>query len=413
MNRVVITGMGAVTPIGNSVDAFWESLKAGKNGVTEITRFDASETGVTLAAELKDFDATVYMPKKETKRTDLFSQYGIAAAVQAMENSGLDTEKIDVDRFGVIVSSGIGGMNTIQEQVIKMHNRGPQRVAPFFVPMVIGNMAAGNIAIRVGAKGLCTSIVTACASGTNSIGEAFRSIKHGYSDVILAGGTEATICEIGIAGFGALTALSKSTDPERGSIPFDKERNGFVMGEGAGVLVLEELQHALDRGAKIYGEVVGYGSTCDAGHMTSPSVDGSGAGKAMIQAMKEAGIEPKDVDYINAHGTSTPANDSAETTAIKYAMGEEAHNVPISSTKSMIGHLLGAAGAVEGIACVKALENDFLPPTIGFKEADEACDLDYIPNVGRKVESAKYALSNSLGFGGHNAVVCFKKWEEA
>ncbi|MDT1938629.1 MULTISPECIES: beta-ketoacyl-ACP synthase II [Carnobacterium] len=413
MNRVVITGMGAVTPIGNSVDAFWESLKAGKNGVTEITRFDASETGVTLAAELKDFDATVYMPKKETKRTDLFSQYGIAAAVQAMENSGLDTEKIDVDRFGVIVSSGIGGMNTIQEQVIKMHDRGPQRVAPFFVPMVIGNMAAGNIAIRVGAKGLCTSIVTACASGTNSIGEAFRSIKHGYSDVILAGGTEATICEIGIAGFGALTALSKSTDPERGSIPFDKERNGFVMGEGAGVLVLEELQHALDRGAKIYGEVVGYGSTCDAGHMTSPSVDGSGAGKAMIQAMKEAGIEPKDVDYINAHGTSTPANDSAETTAIKYAMGEEAHKVPISSTKSMIGHLLGAAGAVEGIACVKALENDFLPPTIGFKEADEACDLDYIPNVGRKVESAKYALSNSLGFGGHNAVVCFKKWEEA
>ncbi|TFJ44068.1 beta-ketoacyl-[acyl-carrier-protein] synthase II [Carnobacterium divergens] len=413
MNRVVITGMGAVTPIGNSVDAFWESLKAGKNGVTEITRFDASETGVTLAAELKDFDATVYMPKKETKRTDLFSQYGIAAAVQAMENSGLDTEKIDVDRFGVIVSSGIGGMNTIQEQVIKMHDRGPQRVAPFFVPMVIGNMAAGNIAIRVGAKGLCTSIVTACASGTNSIGEAFRSIKHGYSDVILAGGTEATICEIGIAGFGALTALSKSTDPERGSIPFDKERNGFVMGEGAGVLVLEELQHALDRGAKIYGEVVGYGSTCDAGHMTSPSVDGSGAGKAMIQAMKEAGIEPKDVDYINAHGTSTPANDSAETTAIKYAMGEEAHNIPISSTKSMIGHLLGAAGAVEGIACVKALENDFLPPTIGFKEADEACDLDYIPNVGRKVESAKYALSNSLGFGGHNAVVCFKKWEEA
>ncbi|TFI72087.1 beta-ketoacyl-ACP synthase II [Carnobacterium divergens] len=413
MNRVVITGMGAVTPIGNSVDAFWESLKAGKNGVTEITRFDASETGVTLAAELKDFDATVYMPKKETKRTDLFSQYGIAAAVQAMENSGLDTEKIDVDRFGVIVSSGIGGMNTIQEQVIKMHDRGPQRVAPFFVPMVIGNMAAGNIAIRVGAKGLCTSIVTACASGTNSIGEAFRSIKHGYLDVILAGGTEATICEIGIAGFGALTALSKSTDPERGSIPFDKERNGFVMGEGAGVLVLEELQHALDRGAKIYGEVVGYGSTCDAGHMTSPSVDGSGAGKAMIQAMKEAGIEPKDVDYINAHGTSTPANDSAETTAIKYAMGEEAHKVPISSTKSMIGHLLGAAGAVEGIACVKALENDFLPPTIGFKEADEACDLDYIPNVGRKVESAKYALSNSLGFGGHNAVVCFKKWEEA
>lgn len=414
MNRVVITGMGAVTPVGNSVDTYWESLKAGKNGITKITRFDASETGITIAAELKDFDATQYMPRKETKRTDLFSQYGIAAAVQAMEDSQLDTEKIDVDRFGVIVSSGIGGMNTIQEQVIKMHEKGPQRVAPFFVPMVIGNMAAGNIAIRVGAKGICTSIVTACASGTNSIGEAFRSIKHGYSDVILAGGTEATICEIGIAGFGALTALSKSTDPDRGSIPFDKERNGFVMGEGAGVLVLEELEHAIARGAKIYGEVVGYGSTCDAGHMTAPSVDGSGAGKAMLQAMKEAGITPTDVDYINAHGTSTPANDSAETTAIKYAMGEElAKQVPISSTKSMVGHLLGAAGAIEGIACVKALQDGFLPPTIGYQETDEACDLDYIPNVGRAANDAQYALSNSLGFGGHNAVVCFKKWEDA
>lgn len=410
MRRVVITGLGAVTPIGNTAQEFMENVKAGKNGIAPITKFDASETGVTVAAEVKDFDPTLYMQKKDTKRMDLFSIYGVSAAVQAMEDSQIDIEKIDANRMGVIVSSGIGGMNTIQDQVIRMHDKGPQRVAPFFVPMAIANMAAGNISIKTGARGICTSIVTACASATNAIGEAYRNIKHGYSDVILAGGTEATVCEIGISGFNALTALSTATDPERASIPFDKERNGFVMGEGAGVLVLEELEHALARGAKIYGEVAGYGTNSDAYHVTSPSPDGSGAGLCMQLAMEDAGISPEQVDYINAHGTSTPTNDGAETAAIKFAFGEQAQQVPISSTKSMTGHLLGAAGAIEAMACIAALQADFIPPTIGFQTVDEACDLDYVPNVGRE-QKVTYALSNSLGFGGHNAVCCFKKWE--
>ncbi len=409
MNRVVITGMGAVTPLGNTVDEFWDGLKAGKNGIAPITKFDATETGISVAGELKDFDATNYMPRKIAKRMDEFSRYGVAAAVQAVEMSGIDTEQTDMDRFGVIVGSGIGGLNAMQEQIIKMHDKGPQRVAPFFVPMAIGNMVAGNISIAIGTKGINTSIVTACASGNNAIGEAYRNIKHGYSDVILAGGAEGTINEIGISGFAALTALSTSTDPDRASIPFDKDRHGFVMGEGAGVLMLESLDHAVERGATIYGEVVGYGSTGDGYHMTAPTPDGSGAGKAMLNAMAEAGITPEEVGYINAHGTSTPANDSAETMAIKYALGETAKKVAISSTKSMTGHLLGAAGAIEAIACVKALQDDFLPPTIGLETADEACDLDYIPRVGRQAE-VRYALNNSLGFGGHNAVTCFKKW---
>lgn len=410
MNRVVITGMGAVTPLGNTVDEFWDGLKAGKNGIAPITKFDATETGISVAGELKDFDATNYMPRKIAKRMDEFSRYGVAAAVQAVEMSGIDTEQTDMDRFGVIVGSGIGGLNAMQEQIIKMHDKGPQRVAPFFVPMAIGNMVAGNISIAIGTKGINTSIVTACASGNNAIGEAYRNIKHGYSDVILAGGAEGTINEIGISGFAALTALSTSTDPDRASIPFDKDRHGFVMGEGAGVLMLESLDHAVERGATIYGEVVGYGSTGDGYHMTAPTPDGSGAGKAMLNAMAEAGITPEEVGYINAHGTSTPANDSAETMAIKYALGETAKKVAISSTKSMTGHLLGAAGAIEAIACVKALQDDFLPPTIGLETTDEACDLDYIPRVGRQAE-VRYALNNSLGFGGHNAVTCFKKWE--
>ncbi|AEB29978.1 3-oxoacyl-[acyl-carrier-protein] synthase II [Carnobacterium sp. 17-4] len=409
-NRVVITGMGAVTPLGNTVDEFWNGLKAGKNGIAPITKFDATETGITVAGELKDFDATNYMQRKISKRMDEFSRYGVAAAVQAVEESGIDREKTDMNRFGVIVGSGIGGLNAMQEQIIKMNTKGPQRVAPFFVPMAIGNMAAGNISIAIGTKGINTSIVTACASGNNSIGEAYRNIKHGYSDVILAGGAEGTINEIGIAGFAALTALSKSTDPDRASIPFDKERTGFVMGEGAAVLMLESLDHALERGATIYAEVVGYGSTGDGYHMTAPTPDGSGAGRAMQDAMAEAGITPADVGYINAHGTSTGANDSAETMAIKYAFGDEAKNVAISSTKSMTGHLLGAAGAIEAVACVKALQDGFLPPTIGLQVPDEACDLDYIPNVGREAD-VKYTLNNSLGFGGHNAVTCFKKWE--
>ncbi|MER2227666.1 MAG: beta-ketoacyl-ACP synthase II [Carnobacterium sp.] len=409
-NRVVITGMGAVTPLGNTVDEFWDGLKAGKNGIAPITKFDATETGITVAGELKDFDATNYMPRKISKRMDEFSRYGVAAAVQAVEESGIDREKTDMNRFGVIVGSGIGGLNAMQEQIIKMNTKGPQRVAPLFVPMAIGNMAAGNISIAIGTKGINTSIVTACASGNNSIGEAYRNIKHGYSDVILAGGAEGTINEIGISGFAALTALSTSTDPDRASIPFDKERTGFVMGEGAAVLMLESLDHALERGATIYAEVVGYGSTGDGYHMTAPTPDGSGAGRAMQDAMAEAGITPADVGYINAHGTGTGANDSAETMAIKYAFGDEAKNVAISSTKSMTGHLLGAAGAIEAVACVKALQDGFLPPTIGLQVPDEACDLDYIPNVGREAD-VKYTLNNSLGFGGHNAVTCFKKWE--
>lgn len=412
MKRVVVTGMGAITPLGNTVNEFWQNIKSGKSGIGSITRFDATDTGVSVAAEVKDFDPTLYMEKKATKRMDLFSIYGVSAALQAFDDSGLTLESIDPERLGVIASSGIGGMTTIQEQVIKMTNRGPQRVAPLFVPMAIGNMVAGNISYYVGAKGMSSSIVTACASGTNAIGEAFRSIKHGYADAIIAGGAEATICEIGIAGFGSLTALTKEADPTKASIPFDKNRSGFVMGEGAGMLVLEELEHALNRKAKIYGEVVGYGATSDAYHMTSPDPDGSGAGRAMQLAMKEADIKTSDVDYINAHGTSTQNNDSAETTAIKYALGDDADIVAISSSKSMIGHLLGAAGAVEGIICLKSLTDQFVPPTIGLNTVDPLCDLDYVPNKGRAT-TVKYAMSNSLGFGGHNAVCLFKKWEDA
>ena len=413
MERVVITGMGAITPLGNTVEDFWNGIKNGENGIAPITKFDASETGITVAAEVKDFDPTKYMDRKEYKRMDLYSQYAVAAAVQAMENSGLDIDKVDSSRFGVIIGSGIGGLNQMESGIIKMDKKGPKRVPPMFVPMTIGNMAAGNTSIKLGAKGISLDIVTACASATNSIGEAYRNIKHGYSDLIVAGGAEGTICEIGIAGFAALTALSESTDPDRASIPFDKERNGFVMGEGAGVLMLESLTHATERGATILGEVVGYGSNSDAYHMTAPSVDGSGAGKAMILAMEEAGIKPEQVDYINAHGTSTPANDSAETLAIKYALGEEvAHKVAISSSKSMTGHLLGAAGGIESIVSVKAIQEGFVPPTIGYQVPDEECDLDYVPNNGRK-QDIQYVLNNSLGFGGHNAVLCFKKWEEA
>lgn len=412
MKRVVVTGMGAITPLGNTVNEFWQNIKSGKSGIGSITRFDATDTGVSVAAEVKDFDPTLYMEKKATKRMDLFSIYGVSAALQAFDDSGLTLESIDPERLGVIASSGIGGMTTIQEQVIKMTNKGPQRVAPLFVPMAIGNMVAGNISYYVGAKGMSSSIVTACASGTNAIGEAFRSIKHGYADAIIAGGSEATICEIGIAGFGSLTALTKEADPTKASIPFDKNRSGFVMGEGAGMLVLEELEHALNRKAKIYGEVVGYGATSDAYHMTSPDPDGSGAGRAMQLAMKEADIKTSDVDYINAHGTSTQNNDSAETMAIKYALGDDADSVAISSSKSMIGHLLGAAGAVEGIICLKSLTDQFVPPTIGLNTVDPLCDLDYVPNKGRAT-TVKYAMSNSLGFGGHNAVCLFKKWEDA
>lgn len=409
MRRVVITGIGAVTPLGNTAQETMTNLREGKNGIAPISRFDANETGITVAGEVKDFDPTLYMAKKDVKRMDMYSVYAIAAAEQALQDSGLIIDESNADRVGSMVSSGIGGMETIQNQVIRMSKKGPKRIAPLFVPMVIGNMAAANVAIKIGAKGNCSSIVTACASSTNAIGEAFRDIKHGYADVVFAGGAEATICEIGIGGFAALTALSEETDPTIASRPFDKDRDGFVMGEGSAILVLEELEHAKARGAKIYAEVAGYGSNCDAHHITSPNADGSGAGKCMLLAIDEAGIAKEEISYINAHGTSTPTNDGAETTAIKYAFGDYAYKIPVSSTKSMVGHLLGAAGAVEALACITALENDVIPPTIGLENPDETCDLDYVPGQPRQTE-VNYTLSNSLGFGGHNAVLCLKKW---
>lgn len=410
--RVVVTGMGAVTPLGSTVEDFWKGIREGVCGIELLQKFDTTDYKVKVAAEVKGFEPEKYMSKKDVKRNDPFAVYGLAAAVQAFEDSGLDMEKEDASRVGVIVGSGIGGLITMQEQVIRLHDRGPGRVSPLFIPMTISNMVAGNIAIRFGAKGICENIVTACATGTNCIGTAFRNIKHGYLDACISGGAEASICEIGVAGFTNLTALSTSEDPKDACKPFDKERDGFVMGDGAGILILEELEHAKARGAKIYGEIVGYGATGDAYHMTAPCPDGSGAAKAMELAMEEAGITPEQVDYINAHGTSTQANEIGETAAIKLAFGDAAKKVAISSTKSMTGHLLGAAGAIESIVCIKALEEGFLPATINYKTPDENCDLDYIPNEGRSVPGAEYALSNSLGFGGHNGVLCFKKWSE-
>ncbi|HCE12096.1 MULTISPECIES: beta-ketoacyl-ACP synthase II [unclassified Enterococcus] len=412
MNRVVITGYGVTSPIGNDPETFLASLQNGTNGIAPITKFDAEATGITLAGEVKDFPLEKYFVKKDTKRMDLFSIYGIYAALEAMNMADLHAESIDADRFGVMVGSGIGGLPTIQDQVIRMHDKGANRVSPMFVPMSIVNMVAGNIALRVGAKGICTTTVSACASGTHSIGEAFRNIKHGYADVMIAGGSEATICEIGIAGFASLTALTTETDPNKASVPFDKDRSGFVMGEGAGVFVLESLEHAQQRGATILGEVVGYGANCDAYHMTAPNPDGSGAGKAMKLAMNEAGITPAEVGYINAHGTSTPANDSAEATSIQYGLGEDYRKPYVSSTKSMTGHLLGAAGGIEAIASLLALQHQFIPPTINVTEQDPAIDLNVVKNQSQPAELT-YALSNSLGFGGHNAVIALKRWEEA
>lgn len=407
--RVVITGLGAITPVGNDVDTFWNSIKEGKCGIDVIKAFDVSDFKAKLAAEVKDFNPEDYMEKKETKRNDRFCQFALAASAQAIEDSKLDLDAVDKERFGVILGSGIGGISTIEEQHTKLMEKGPNRVSPMVIPMIIANMAAGNVAIKYGAKGICTTIVTACASSNNAIGESFRNIKYGYADVMISGGSEAGITPLSVAGFASLTALSKSTDPLRASIPFDKERNGFIMGEGSGILILEELEHALKRGAKIYAEVVGYGATGDAYHITSPSPDGEGAARAMKLAMEEANVEKQDISYINAHGTSTPYNDRCETAAIKQAFGEYAYNIPISSTKSMTGHLLGAAGAVEAAICVKAIQENFIPPTIGYKEKDEECDLDYVPNKGREAE-VKYALSNSMGFGGHNAMIIFKKY---
>lgn len=407
--RVVVTGLGALTPLGLNVEESWNGIKEGKVGIDKITLIDASEHKAKVAGEVKNFNAEEYLGKKEAKRMDRFTQLAVVAAREAVKDSGIDLEKVNKERFGVIVSSGIGGLGTIEEQVINKHEKGVGRVSPFFVPMSIVNLVAGTIAIEFGAKGTCTSVVTACATGTQCIGEAFRNIKYGYSDIIIAGSSEAPITPMGVAGFASMKALSKSEDPLRASIPFDKERNGFVMGEGAGMLILEDMESALKRGAKIYAEVVGYGSTCDAHHITAPDPSAEMSGRALELAMEEGHIKPEEVSYINAHGTSTELNDKTETRAIKNALGDYAYKVAISSTKSMTGHLLGAAGSVEGIFAVKAIEDSFIPPTVGYKVPDEECDLDYTPNVGRKAD-VQVALSSSLGFGGHNAVIAFRKW---
>ncbi|WP_024614537.1 beta-ketoacyl-ACP synthase II [Clostridium sp. Ade.TY] len=408
--RVVVTGMGAITPIGNNVNEFWNNAKSGKLGIDFVTLVNKDEVSVKVAGEVKNFDAAESLGKKESKRLDRFSQFALVAADEAIKSAGLELDNMDKNRIGVLVGSGIGGFQTIETEITKMAT-GSKRVSPFFIPMAIINMAAGNISIKYGLKGPSTSIVTACATGTNSIGEAFRQIKHGYADCILAGGVEAPITKIGIEGFASLKALNSSNDPRKSSIPFDKNRSGFVMGEGAGILVLESLESAEKRGAKILAEVVGYGSTCDAYHITSPDPEGEGASRAMLQAINEANINPNEVSYINAHGTSTPFNDKFETIAIKRTFKDDAYKIPVSSTKSMTGHLLGAAGAIESIICIESIIDNFVPPTIGYENKDEDCDLDYVPNEGRSHE-VNYALTNSLGFGGHNATLLFKKWDE-
>lgn len=408
MRRVVVTGLGAITPIGNSVSQMWESVKAGKCGIDKITLFDTTDRKVTLAGEVKNYVPEEFLDKREARKMDRYVQFAMAAANEAMKDAGLDMEKEDTSRCGCIVSSGIGGLGTIEAEDKKGMEKGYDRVSPHFIPMVISNMAAGNIAIAYGFHGMCTCPVTACASGTNAIGDAFRQIRDGYADVMICGGSEASITPLGIGGFTSLKALSQAEDPKRASIPFDKERSGFVMGEGAGILILEEYEHAVNRGAKIYCEVAGYGANCDAHHITAPLEDGSMAAKCMQMAMNDAGVLPENIDYINAHGTSTPLNDKGETKAVKLAFGEHANHVMMSSTKSMTGHLLGASGAVEGIITALSVQNDFVPATIGYQVPDENCDLDIVANEGRNV-SVNYAMSNSLGFGGHNATVIFKK----
>ena len=408
--RVVITGLGAITPIGLNVSDFWNSCKEGVCGIEPISYFDTSDFKAKLAAELKGFDAKNFMDAKQAKRMEAFSQYAVAAAKEALEDAKIDMEKEDSFRVGVSVGSGIGSLQAMEREHSKLLDKGPSRVAPLLVPLMISNMAAGNVGIQFGLRGKNINIVTACATGTHSIGEAFRSIAYGEAEVMLAGGSEASISPIGVAGFAALTALNTTEDKTRASIPFDKDRAGFVMGEGAGILILEELEHAKQRGAKIYAEIVGYGATCDAFHITSPAEDGSGAAKAMEYALKDADLSPEDVDYVNAHGTSTYYNDLFETKAIKLAFGEHAYKLKINSTKSMVGHLLGAAGGVEAVVCVKSIEDSYLHKTVGLENTDEDCDLDYCKGSGVSMP-VNVAISNSLGFGGHNATIVFKKYE--
>jgi 3-oxoacyl-[acyl-carrier-protein] synthase II len=411
MRRVVITGLGAITPIGKNVEETWEGIKNKKCGIDEITLFDTSTFKTKLAAEVKDYNPLDYFDMKQAKRLDRCSQFALIAAREAVKDSGITKENTDYDRVGIFVSSGIGGLRTIQEQCEINVLKGNNRVSPMFIPMSIANMPAGNISIEFGFKGESISIVTACASATHAIGEAFKTIKFGGEDVIIAGGTEAAICSSGIAGFENMKALSHATDKTRASIPFDKERSGFVMGEGSGILVLEEYEHAKSRGAKIYGELIGFGSTTDAYHITSPCPDGECGAKAMIRAIENSNIKPEDIDYINAHGTSTHLNDLTETLAIKTALGEASKKVMVSSTKGNVGHLLGAAGGVEAVICMKTIEEQLVPPTINYKEKDEECDLDIVPNNPRKA-NVNIVMSNSLGFGGHNSCIVMKKVEE-
>ena len=411
MRRVVVTGLGAVTPVGNDVETMWNSLINGISGVDVITNFDTSDLKVKIAAQVKDFDATKYIEKKEIRKTDLYTQYAVAAAQQAIDDSGI-IGTIAEDRFGVYVGAGIGGMHAFTDNVLAMDKGGARKVSPYFVPMMIANIAAGTVAIRFKAKGVCVPIVTACATGSHSIGEAFHAIKNGYADAIIAGGAEAAVTPLSIAGFSNCKALTTNPDPKTASVPFDKRRDGFVIGEGAGVLILEEYEHAKARGAKIYAEICGYGNTCDAHHITAPDPEAEGPSRAIKLAFEEAQVTDSDVIYINAHGTSTPLNDKTETKAIKLALGEErAREINISSTKSMTGHMLGAAGGVEGVVAALAIKEGIIPPTIGYEVPDEECDLNYTPNKAEK-KDITVAASTSLGFGGHNACIVFRKVEE-
>lgn len=409
MRRVVVTGIGMITPVGNNTSDSWNAVKNGECGIGPITHYDTTGRKVTLAGEVKGYDPAATIDPKELRKMDRFVQFAMTAASEAVEASGIDFASENTERAGVIISSGIGGFATIQSEIIKGNEKGYDRVSPYFIPQIISNMAAGQIAIKYGLNGMCSCVVTACAGGTNAIGDAFHRIRDGYEDVMLCGGTEACITEIGIGGFTSMRALHTGNDPKRASIPFDKDRSGFVMGEGAAVLILEEEEHAQKRGAKIYGEVVGYGANCDANHITAPLEDGSMAAKCLTLALNDANVKPEEIDYINAHGTSTHLNDSGETKAIKLAFSEHAKKLMVSSTKSMTGHLLGAAGAVEAGFSVLALKDGFVPATIGYENFDEECDLDIVPNVGRN-KDIKYAVSNSLGFGGHNACLVFKKY---
>lgn len=412
-NRVVITGLGVISPVGTGKDVFWESLLEGKNGIDKITRFDASEYKSQIAGEVKDFDPADYMDKKEAKRIDRYAQFAVAAAKMAVEDAKLDLEAEDCDRIGTFVGSGIGGIETMHSQYEKLFDKGPSKISPFFIPMMIGNMAAGHVSIALGLKGPSSCVVTACATGTNNIGDAFRVLQRGEADVMVAGGTEASISQAAVAGFCSMKALctDHNDDPAHASRPFDANRSGFIMGEGAGIIVMETLEHAEKRGAHIYAEVVGYGANSDAYHITSPAPHGAQAAKCMAKALEDAGLEPSEVDYINAHGTSTHLNDLTETEAIKTVWGEHAKEVSVSSIKSMTGHLLGAAGGIECIATALAVENDMLPPTINYETPDEGLDLDYVPNKA-KAKTVRAALSNNLGFGGHNACIVLKKYSK-